>query len=101
MYLETPGRSSLLRAERRDRSLRTMTATLEDIHRDPAILDRAISRRETLDILAGGEVTATLLPKAVVFVDEARRTMRERFAAPDWEFAVGTPMSRDERYARG
>ncbi|MEI9897509.1 MAG: hypothetical protein WDN28_27545 [Chthoniobacter sp.] len=37
-----------------------MTTTLEDIHRDPAILDRAISRRERLDILAAGEVAATL-----------------------------------------
>ena len=43
-----------------------MTTTLEEIHRDPAILDRAISRREPLDILAGGEVTATLLPKAAL-----------------------------------
>lgn len=40
-----------------------MTATLEDIHRDPAILDRAIARREPLEILSGGEVTATLVPR--------------------------------------
>lgn len=78
-----------------------MTTTLEEIHRDPAILDRAISRRERLDILAGGEVTATLLPKAAVSTDDARRVMRERFAAPDWEFTVGAPMSRDERNSRG
>ena len=78
-----------------------MTTTLEDIHRDPAILDRAISRREPLDILSGGEVTATLLPKAAFSVADARRVMQARFAAPDWEFTVGTPMSRDERNARG
>ena len=78
-----------------------MTTTLEEIHRDPAILDRAISRQERLDILAGGEVTATLLPKVVLAVEDARRVMRERFAAPDWEFTAGTPMSRDERNARG
>lgn len=78
-----------------------MTTTLEEIHRDPAILDRAISRREQLDIVAGGEVTATLLPKATVSVADARRVMRERFDAPDWEFTAGEPMSRDERNARG
>ena len=78
-----------------------MTTTLEEIHRDPAILDRAILRQERLDILAGGEVTATLLPKVVLAVEDARRVMRERFAAPDWEFTAGTPMSRDERNARG
>ena len=78
-----------------------MTTTLEEIHRDPAILDRAISRQERLDILAGGEVTATLLPKVAFAVEDARRVMRERFAAPDWEFTVGAPMSRDERNARG
>ena len=78
-----------------------MTTTLEEIHRDPAILDRAILRQERLDILAGGEVTATLLPKVAFAVEDARRVMRERFAAPDWEFTAGTPMSRDERNARG
>ena len=78
-----------------------MTTTLEEIHRDPAILDRAISRQERLDILAGGEVTATLLPKVALAVEDARRVMRERFAAPDWEFTAGMPMSRDERNVRG
>lgn len=78
-----------------------MIATLEEIHRDPAILDRAISLRERLDILAGGEVTATLLPKVSLSVDEARREMQARFAAPDWEFTADVPMSRDERNARG
>lgn len=78
-----------------------MTATLDDIHRDPAILDRAISRREPLDIVADGEVTATLLPKAASSVAEARRSMQARFSVPDWEFAVGAPMTRDERNDRG
>lgn len=78
-----------------------MTATLEEIHRDPAILDRAISRQERLDIVAEGKVAATLLPNAMSGLEEARRVMRERFAAPDWEFTVGQPMSRDERNARG
>lgn len=78
-----------------------MTTTLEEIHRDPAILDRAILRREPLDILADGEVTATLLPKVAVSVADARRVMQARFAAPDWEFTVGAPMNRDERNARG
>ena len=78
-----------------------MTTTLADIHRDPAILDRAISRRERLDILAAGEVTATLLPRLASSVEEAQRTMRERFDAPDWEFRMGPAMTRDERNARG
>ena len=82
-------------------SIATVTTTLEDIHRDPAILDRAISRGERLDILAKGEVAATLWPRADVPIDAARRLMGERFAAPDWQFSVGQPMSRDERNARG
>jgi hypothetical protein len=78
-----------------------VTTTLEDIHRDPAILDRAISRQERLDILAQGKVAATLWPRIAPSVDEARRWMSERFAAPDWQFSVGEPMTRDERNARG
>jgi len=78
-----------------------MTTTLEEIHRDPTILDRAISRRERLDIVTKGEVAATLWPTAVSSIDEARRLMCERFAASDWEFTVGQPMSRDERNSRG
>jgi hypothetical protein len=78
-----------------------MTTTLADIHRDPAILDRAIERRERLDILAGGEVAATLLPKERLAIEEARRLMRERFAAPDWEFDPRALMNRDERNSRG
>lgn len=78
-----------------------MNTTLEEIHRDPAILDRAILRRERLDILEGGEVTATLVPKTTATVEEARRVMRERFAAQDWEFTAGAVMTRDERNTRG
>jgi hypothetical protein len=40
-----------------------MTATLEEIHRDPTILDRAIEQHETLEITNGGKVTAMLLPR--------------------------------------
>jgi hypothetical protein len=79
----------------------SVTTTLEDIHRDPAILDRAISRQERLDILADGEVAATLWPRVAPSIEEARRLMRDRFAAPDWQFSVQQPMSRDERNARG
>jgi hypothetical protein len=78
-----------------------MITTLDEIHRDPAILDRAIARRERLDIMAQGEVTATLLPSASPSVEAARKAMDQRFAAPDWEFTVGIPLTRDERNARG
>ena len=58
-----------------------MTTTLEEIHRDPGILDRAIAHRESLDIVADGEVTATLVPKARVpepdFVARAKRIWGE------------------------
>jgi hypothetical protein len=77
-----------------------MTASLDDIHRDPAIVDRAIEARERLDILAGGKVAATLVPNAGPTAEEARQLMRARFAKPDWAFSVGDAMSRDERNAR-
>lgn len=41
-----------------------MTATLDDIHRDPAILDQAIALGEPLKILSHGAVAATLVPTA-------------------------------------
>ena len=78
-----------------------MTATLEEIHHDPAILDRAIARAEPLDILEAGQVTAKLLPQAAGGIVEARQKMRERFAQSDWSFSVGVPMTREERNARG
>ena len=68
-----------------------MTATLEQIHDDPEILDRAIERNEPLDIVSDGVVPATVLPKVPTSIEEVR------FAAQDWTFSVGTPMSRDER----
>jgi hypothetical protein len=78
-----------------------MTATIEQIHQDPEILDRAIERSETLDIVSNGVVTATVVPKVPGSIAEARRVMAARFAAEDWQFSVGTPMSRDERNSRG
>ena len=39
-----------------------MTATLEQIHEDPAILDRAIFQRERIDVISGGVVAATFTP---------------------------------------
>ena len=39
-----------------------MTATLEQIHRDPEIIDRAISRSERLDIVSNGVITGTFTP---------------------------------------
>jgi hypothetical protein len=78
-----------------------MTTTLEELHRDPAIVDRAIARREQLDIVSNGIVAATLVPTTGLTVDEARKVMKERFANPDWDFAVGTPLTREERNSRG
>lgn len=78
-----------------------MITTLKQIHHDPAIIDRAIHRRERLDIVDEGQVAATLLPSASHSIEDARRLMRDRFAAPDWEFAIGTQMTRDERNSRG
>jgi hypothetical protein len=77
-----------------------MTATLDEIHLDPRILDKAIARRESLDIIDEGRVAATLVPVSKVSVDDARRIMTERFAAPDWDFSLAQTMSRDERNAR-
>lgn len=37
-----------------------MTATLEQIHRDPEIIDRAISRHEQLEMISNGVVTGVL-----------------------------------------
>ena len=59
-----------------------MTATLNDIHRDPAILDQAIARGEWLEIFDNGAVTATLVPKARPaepdFLARAKRIRGER-----------------------
>ena len=77
------------------------TTSTEVIHQDPEILDRAIERSETLDIVSGVVVTATVVPKMPGSIAEARRVMAARFAAEDWQFSVGTPMTRDERNSRG
>lgn len=39
-----------------------MTATLEEIHRDPEIIDRAISQHERLEIISNGVVTGVFTP---------------------------------------
>ena len=39
-----------------------MTATLEQIHSDPEIIDRAISRHEQLEIISNGVVTGVFTP---------------------------------------
>jgi hypothetical protein len=33
-------------------------------------------------------------------MEQARQEMAGRFAAPDWNFALGTPLTREERHAR-
>jgi hypothetical protein len=40
----------------------SMTVTLDEIHHDPGIIDRAIINREPLDITSAGHVAATLIP---------------------------------------
>jgi hypothetical protein len=77
-----------------------MTATLDEIHRDPAILDRAIQAQAELEIIKSGRVAARFLPQPTLTIEEARELMRVRFASPDWTFEVGEPMSREERNAR-
>jgi hypothetical protein len=78
-----------------------MTATLQEIHLDPEILDRAIAAQENLDITSGGKPAATLVPVARLSREDACGIMRELFANPQWQFAVGTPMGREERNSRG
>jgi len=77
-----------------------MTATLDEIHLDPRILDKAIAQREYLDIFDEGRVAATLVPISKASVEEARRIMMERFATPDWDFSLVQTLSRDERNSR-
>jgi hypothetical protein len=38
------------------------SVSLEDIHRDPAVLDRALEQRELVEILDHGKVAGTLVP---------------------------------------
>lgn len=41
------------------------TTTLDEIHRDPAILDRAIAKHEPLEIFQAGRLAARMVPEAV------------------------------------
>lgn len=84
-----------------------MTATIQEIHEDPGILDRAIESRERLEIISDGRLTATVVPNSEVSIDEterrieeARRIMDRKFATRDWKFSMSTPMTRDERNSR-
>jgi hypothetical protein len=38
------------------------SVTLEEIHRDPAIVDRALGQHEPIEILDHGKVAGTLVP---------------------------------------
>lgn len=38
------------------------SVALEDIHRDPAVLDRALKQQEPVEILDRGRVAGTLVP---------------------------------------
>jgi hypothetical protein len=78
-----------------------MTTTLQEIHKNPELLDRAIAAKENLDIFSDGQRAATLIPIVQFSREEARNTMAEMFTNPQWQFVVGHPMSRDERNSRG
>jgi hypothetical protein len=39
------------------------TTTLDEIHRDPAILDRAIAQHEPLEIFQAGRLAARMVPE--------------------------------------
>lgn len=77
--------------------IRAMTATLDDIHRDPAILDQAIARGERLEIFDNGAVSATLVPNAKPaepdFLARAKRIWGER--------PPGAPLSEIVAASRG
>lgn len=78
-----------------------MSTTLDAIHRDPTILDRAIEHRRPLDIIKNGVVAATLIPRQTQSMLEAREIMSRRFAKPDWRFSVGASLDREEPNSRG
>ena len=74
-----------------------MTATLDDIHRDPAILDQASALGESIEIFQNGSLTATFVPKAKPaepdFLARAKRI---------WgEVPYGTPLSEIVAASRG
>ena len=86
-----------LRGRRVSAHIRAMTATLDDIHRDPAILDQTIAHGEPLEIFIDGAVTATLVPKAKPaepdFLARAKRIWGERLP--------GAPLSEIVSASRG
>jgi hypothetical protein len=89
-----------------------VTATIDEIHEDPGILDRAIASRERLNILSDGKLAATVIPNPDVLnsdasdeethrrIEEARKIMAQKFAARDWSFSMSTPLTREERNSR-
>ena len=78
-----------------------MRVTLQEIHLNPGILDRAIAAKENLEITSQGKPAATLVPAVANSRDEARKRMSQLFSELGWKFAVGTPLSREERNSRG
>lgn len=78
-----------------------MTATLQEIHKNPEILDRAIAAKENLEILAHGKPAATLVPIVRLSPEEARTSMMKMFANPEWKFELGALLNREERNSRG
>ncbi len=70
-----------------------MTATLEQIHKDPSILDRAIHQREQLEIIADGIIAATFTPASFLDAEKLSPVELGRLAdaladAPDDESAA-------------
>ena len=74
-----------------------MTATLEQIHLDPWIIDRAIERNEPLDIVSDGVVVGTVMPKGfapIAEIADLDAALESRDAGPfvpleaDWKERV-------------
>jgi hypothetical protein len=61
------------------------TTTLDAIHRDPAILDRAIAQREALEIFQAGRLAARLKP----WSGGGGPTLRERRLRPGFARLAG------------
>jgi hypothetical protein len=83
-----------------------MKATLEEIHRDPAIIDRAIERQESVDVVSEGQVKGTFKP----LIAENSAPLRKMGKLPDfaarrakWGIKPMTPEQREEffRFLRG
>src|SRR6266446_5450352 len=51
-----------------------MQTTLDEIHRDPAILDRAIAQHEALEIFQAGRLAARMVPEVAPIPAEAGGT---------------------------